>query len=120
MNFYPRGAGLHLEVSLTVDHAPTLCQADPVCMNIAAWAVTIAGKAVDPTLCCFDCVVDLRRRAEAADVPINVDRVQGDLCYRCAQRVDEHRVYSGVVGPFCGVDCRDYWTSAPARAGGRS
>ena len=29
------------------------------------------------------------------------------FCRWCGQPVDEHRVYFGVVGPFCNVTCRD-------------
>jgi hypothetical protein len=37
-----------------------------------------------------------------------VDKIpQHLICRCCLQRVTENRVYFGVVGPFCDVECRD-------------
>lgn len=30
-----------------------------------------------------------------------------NTCKQCGKRVTEHRVYFGVVGPFCNTDCRE-------------
>lgn len=35
------------------------------------------------------------------------------FCRQCGQFVDEHRVYFGVVGPFCNVECRDAYAKTP-------
>jgi hypothetical protein len=35
------------------------------------------------------------------------------FCRWCGQPVDEHRVYFGVVGPFCDVLCRDTYARTP-------
>lgn len=36
------------------------------------------------------------------------------FCRHCGERVNEHRVYFGVVGPFCNVECRDESLKEPA------
>jgi hypothetical protein len=33
------------------------------------------------------------------------------FCRWCGQPVNEHRVYFGVVGPFCNVTCRDEYAN---------
>ena len=35
------------------------------------------------------------------------------FCRWCGKAVNEHRVYFGVVGPFCNVTCRDTYASTP-------
>jgi hypothetical protein len=35
------------------------------------------------------------------------------FCRWCGKAVDEHRVYFGVVGPFCNVECRDTYARTP-------
>jgi hypothetical protein len=35
------------------------------------------------------------------------------FCRQCGEAVDEHRVYFGVVGPFCDVACRDAYARTP-------
>ena len=35
------------------------------------------------------------------------------FCRWCGQAADEHRVYFGVVGPFCNVVCRDEYARTP-------
>ena len=40
-------------------------------------------------------------------------RLSNLFCRWCGQWVDEHRVYFGVVGPFCDVTCRDTYASTP-------
>ena len=39
-------------------------------------------------------------------------------CCCCGSPVTEHRVYFGVVGPFCDVACRDEYVSAPGESSG--
>lgn len=101
MNFFPRGAASDLVPVIQ------LCEADLLCTRIAAWAFSIAGRAAPATPCCFTCVDKLRGRATAADLPVNVDRIQADLCNRCGSRIPigPERVYIGPVGPFCNDDC---------------
>jgi hypothetical protein len=101
MNFFPRGAASDLV------HVIQLCEVDLLCTRIAAWSFSIAGRAMRATPCCFTCVDKLRDRAKAADFPINVDRIQGDLCNRCGTRIPigPGRLYIGPIGPFCNDDC---------------
>jgi hypothetical protein len=35
------------------------------------------------------------------------------FCRWCGKAVDEHRVYFGVVGSFCNVECRDTYARTP-------
>jgi hypothetical protein len=35
------------------------------------------------------------------------------FCRWCGQSVNEHRVYFGVVGPFCNVTCRGTYAKTP-------
>ena len=42
-----------------------------------------------------------------------IERQSRLFCRWCGERVDEHRVYFGVVGPFCGVKCRDVYARTP-------
>lgn len=35
------------------------------------------------------------------------------FCRWCGEPVNEHRVYFGVVGPFCDVACRDTYARTP-------
>lgn len=35
------------------------------------------------------------------------------FCRQCGQFVDEHRVYFGMVGPFCNTECRDEYARMP-------
>jgi hypothetical protein len=35
------------------------------------------------------------------------------FCRWCGDWVDEHRVYFGVVGPFCNTGCRDTYARTP-------
>lgn len=42
-----------------------------------------------------------------------IERASRLFCRSCGQAVDEHRVYFGVVGPFCNVVCRDVWAGMP-------
>lgn len=34
-------------------------------------------------------------------------------CLHCNNTVTDARVFSGVVGPFCNVDCRELWNAEP-------
>lgn len=40
-------------------------------------------------------------------------RLSNLFCRWCGQSVNEHRVYFGVVGPFCDVTCRDEYARTP-------
>ena len=46
-----------------------------------------------------------------SDVPKPIEpettRLVEYKCIHCNQNVSEHRVYFGIVGPFCNVDCRE-------------
>lgn len=42
-----------------------------------------------------------------------IERQARRFCLWCGQAVDEHRVYFGVVGPFCNVACRDEYARTP-------
>ena len=43
-----------------------------------------------------------------------IERLSNLFCRWCGEwAVDEHRVYFGVVGPFCKVTCRDTYASTP-------
>lgn len=42
-----------------------------------------------------------------------IEREARRFCRWCGDEVDEHRVYFGVVGPFCGVACRDAYARVP-------
>jgi len=44
----------------------------------------------------------------------NEERQARLFCRHCGERVNEHRVYFGVVGPFCNVACRDESLKEPA------
>lgn len=124
MNFWPRNVGPLLQLP-GVD-VIKLCEARPLCMGIAAWSLSVAGVSGAPAICCFDCVDDLAARARAAGIPINVDRVQPDLCQACGRHVGDQRHvidrvvvgqglahFASQVGPFCGPPCGMRWTSSP-------
>ena len=42
-----------------------------------------------------------------------IERQSRLFCRWCGRRVNEHRVYFGVVGPFCNVTCRDEYARTP-------
>lgn len=42
-----------------------------------------------------------------------IERQSRFFCRWCGRKVDEHRVYFGVVGPFCDVACRDEYARTP-------
>lgn len=42
-----------------------------------------------------------------------IERQSNLFCRWCGKAVDEHRVYFGVVGPFCNVECRDTYAKTP-------
>ena len=42
-----------------------------------------------------------------------IERQSRLFCRWCGKAVNEHRVYFGVVGPFCNVACRDTYASTP-------
>jgi hypothetical protein len=42
-----------------------------------------------------------------------IERQSRLFCRWCGQAVDEHRVYFGVIGPFCNVACRDEYGRTP-------
>lgn len=42
-----------------------------------------------------------------------IERQSRLFCRWCGKRVNEHRVYFGVVGPFCNVTCRDTYARTP-------
>lgn len=43
----------------------------------------------------------------------DIERQSRLFCRWCGEAVDEHRVYFGVVGPFCNVTCRDTYARTP-------
>ncbi len=45
--------------------------------------------------------------------PAEIERQPHLFCRQCGERVNEHRVYFGVVGPFCDVACRDTYARTP-------
>jgi hypothetical protein len=127
VNFFPRYAATFLQLP---PHEIKLCEASALCMGLAAWAFSVHGLAVEPVICCFDCVDDLVHRARAAEFPTKVDRVQPDLCQACGRRVDDARHvidripvgatlshFASRVGPFCGPPCAMRWTNARRREG---
>jgi hypothetical protein len=42
-----------------------------------------------------------------------IERLSRLFCRWCGQPVDEHRVYFGIVGPFCAAPCRDAHARTP-------
>lgn len=50
-----------------------------------------------------------RQEREAEEIV----RLSNLFCRWCGTEVDEHRVYSGVVGPFCNTRCRDTYVMTP-------
>lgn len=42
-----------------------------------------------------------------------IERESRRFCIWCGKAVDEHRVYFGIVGPFCNVECRDTYARTP-------
>jgi hypothetical protein len=128
VNFYPRFAGPFF--SLPPADQISMCEASPLCMGVAAWAFSVAGCNVEPVTCCFDCVDELAARARAQQLPIEVVRLQPDLCQACGRHVGEQRHmidriavgaklthYAQQVGPFCGPPCGMRWTAARRREG---
>jgi hypothetical protein len=55
----------------------------------------------------------MRKRAHEDRQAEEIERQSRLFCRWCGQPVDEHRVYFGVVGPFCNVACRDEYARAP-------
>ena len=63
---------------------------------------------------------DVERQEEVTRKKSNEDRQADEIerqsrlfCRCCGKVVTEHRVYFGVVGPFCNVTCRDVWAGTP-------
>jgi hypothetical protein len=124
VNGFPRFVGPFLELPPADDIR--LCEATTFCMGIAAWAFSIAGWAWPATISCFDCVDDLVHVARQRQLPIEIVRVQPDLCQACGRLVfgprhtidrvavgDKLTHYAHQVGPFCGPLCGMRWTNNP-------